>query len=121
MKMRMNKTIENIIENIRNNEYTEEIITVSNVELLLENKRKIVSVYQGDYPVFIKFTPMQKVEVTYRNKYFGIQKDIVLMGYDAVRYKECLNGAYEGEYLSEDIIAVDFVGEFATVTKTIKE
>lgn len=72
--MRMNKTIENIIENIRNNEYTEEIITVSNVELLLENKRKIVSVYQGDYPVSIKFTPMQKVEVTYRNKYFGIQK-----------------------------------------------
>lgn len=118
-KIRENKALNESIDWIRNNPYTEEIINISDVELLNTEKRVCVSIYQGDYPVDVKFTEMQKVEVTYRNKNFGLRKDIIVAGFDAVRYKEAYTSLYEGQRLSDRIISVEFIGEYAKNIETI--
>ena len=62
---------------------------------------------------------MQKIEVTYKNKHFGLRKDIIVAGFDAVRYKQCRNNMYEGKYLDNDIISVEFVGEYSKRIDTV--
>ena len=62
---------------------------------------------------------MQKVEVTYENKYYGLRKDIIVAGFDAVRYKRTYTSLYEGDYLSDRIISVEFIGEYAKNIETI--
>lgn len=114
-----NEALNKSIEWIRNNPYTEEIINVSEVELLDSIERIDVSEIQGSYPVNVRFTAMQKIEVTYRNKYNGLQKDIIVAGFDAIRYQECRNNMYDGDYLNENIISIEFIGEYSKTIETI--
>ena len=86
--IRVNKALNDSIEWIRKNPYTEEVVSISDVELLDSKERFTVSEIQGDYPVDVIFTAMQKIEVTYKNKYYGLRKDIIVAGFDAVRYKD---------------------------------
>lgn len=113
-KIRENKELQEAIDNLKSNPYCE-VIHVSDVELLDNRIKCIEDLVYGDYPIYVKFTAMQKVEVTYKNQN-KIKKDIIVAGFDAVRYRECRNGMYEGEYLDDCIITVDFLGEW---TKTI--
>ena len=117
--IRVNKDVNNSIEWIRKNPYTEEVVSISDVELLDSKERFTVSEIQGDYPVDVIFTAMQKIEVTYKNKYYGLRKDIIVAGFDAVRYKECRNNMYEGEYLNNNIISVEFIGEYSKIIDTV--
>lgn len=114
--------IKETIEWIRNNPYTEEIIDISPVEFMDKTEKIIVSETQGDYPIDIKFTAMQKCIVTYKNKYFGIKKDIIVAGSDAVRYKYVTTPLYEGDILADygdfGLISTKFIGE---ETKIISE
>lgn len=114
--------IKETIEWIKNNPYTEEIIDISPVEFIEKKETIIVSEIQGDYPVDIKFTAMQKCIVTYKNKYFGIKKDIIVAGSDAIRYKYAMNSLYKGDVLADHygvrLISVEFIGE---ETKIISE
>ncbi len=107
--------IKESIEWIRNNPSTEEIIDISPVEFMDKTEEIIVSKAQGDYPVDIKFTAMQKCIVTYRNKYFGIKKDIIVAGSNAVRYEYVTNPLYEGDILADygdfGLVSVKFIGE----------
>ena len=119
-KIKKNEALNKSIECIKNNSYTEEIVNISDVELLSSMEKVIVSEIQGDYPMDVRFTAMQKIEVTYRNKYFGLSKDIIVAGFDAVRYKECRNNMYEGTYLNENIISVEFVGEYSKTIDTVR-
>jgi hypothetical protein len=119
-KILKNKAFDDAIKWIENNPYTEEIVNVSDVELLESREKVVVSVAQGDYPVAVKFTAMRKIEVTYKNKYYGLSKDIIVAGFDAIRYKECLNNMYEGEYLDDSIISIEFVGEYCKTIDTIR-
>lgn len=115
MELKANKAMQECIDWIKNNPYTEAIISISNVKPLGASEQIIVSEKQGEYPVDVKFTPMQKVEVTYQNKYYGAKTDIIVAGFDAVRYTMCNNDMYEGTYLNKNIIAVEFVGEYAKI------
>jgi hypothetical protein len=119
-KILTNKKFDDAIKWIKNNPYTEEIVNVSDVELLESREKVVVSVVQGDYPVAVKFTAMQKIEVIYKNKYYGLSKDIIVAGFDATRYKECRNNMYEGEYLDDSIISIEFVGEYCKTIDTIR-
>lgn len=113
-----NKAIEEKINWIKDDKYTEEVISISDVELLSGLKRETISELQGDYPVDIIFSAMQKVEITYRNKYYGIRKATIVGGFDAVRYKYCMTDAYEGDYLSNKIIGIEFIGEEAKIVES---
>ena len=118
---KINKALNQSIEWIRNNPYTEEIIDISEVELLNSGERIVVSEFQGAYPVDVKFTAMQKVEVTYRNnQYNRVFKDTIVAGFDAVRYEKCINNMYKGEYLSYETISVEFIGEYSKISDTIE-
>lgn len=117
-----NKALKESIEWIKNNPYTEEVVSVSDVQLLDSMDRIIVSEIQGQYPVDVRFTAMQHVEVVYKNKYYGLMKAVIVAGFDAVRYKECRNGMYEGEYLNKNVISVEFVGEYSkTISNDVVE
>ena len=116
---KINKALNQSIEWIRNDPYTEEIINISEVELLNSGERIVVSEIQGEYPADVKFTAMQKVEVTYRNNN-RVFKATIIAGFDAVRYKKCMNDMYKGEYLSYETISVEFIGEYSKVSDIIE-
>lgn len=121
-KIKEIEKIKETIEWIRNNPYTEEIIDISPVEFIDKTEKVIISEIQGDYPIDVKFTAMQKCIVTYRNKYFGIKKDIIVAGNDAIRYKYVTTPLYEGDILADyenfSLMSVEFIGE---ETKIISE
>lgn len=119
-KIKRNKAFNDAIRWIRNNPYTEEIVTISDVELLTNQDKVVASEVQGDYPVDVKFTSMQKMEVIYKNKYYGLSKDIIVAGFDAIRYRECRNNMYEGKYFTNNIISIEFIGEYYKVIDTIR-
>ena len=114
-----NKAIESTIQWIKDNKYTEEIISISDVELLSGLKREVISELQGDYPVDIIFSAMQKVEVTYRNKYYGVMKATIVGGFDAMSYKYSMTDMFEGSYLSNRLIGIEFIGEEARITDNV--
>lgn len=115
MKIKEIGKIKEFIELIRNNPYTEEIIDISSVEFLDKTEKIVISESQGDYPVDIRFTAMQKCIVTYKNKYFGIKKDVIVAGSDAIRYTYVTTPLYEGDILAEygdfGLISTEFIGE----------
>lgn len=114
--------IKEAVEWIRNNPYTEKIIDISPVEFMDKTEKIIVSEIQGDYPIDVKFTAMQKCVVTYKNKYFGIKRDIIVAGCDAVRYKYVTTPLYDGDLLTDygdfGLISTEYIGE---ETKIISE
>lgn len=111
--------IKEAIEWIRNNPYTEEIIDISPVEFMdmdkIISKKIIISEIQGEYPIDVRFTAMQKCVVTYKSKYLGIKKDTILAGNDAIRYKYVTTPLYEGNILADygdfRLISTEFIGE----------
>lgn len=115
----MNKAMTEKIESIRNNPYTEKIISVSEAEDMIP-KRMSISIASGNYPVIIKFTAMQKVAVTYINTYFGERTEIIYGGFDAVQYKHDAEGMHD-KYYGDDVIDVKFVGEIAKAIYDSKE
>lgn len=121
-KVKELEKIKESIEWIRSNPYTEEIIEISPVEFLDKTEKVVVSELQGDYPEDIKFTAMQKCIVTYRNRYFGIKKDVIVAGSDAIRYKYVTTPLYDGKLLADygdfGLISTEYVGE---ATKIISE
>jgi hypothetical protein len=115
-KIKMNKALQNAIEEIRNSPYTEEIVAVSDVKLLDGTEHYIVSETQGDqYRVELRFTAMIEVSVTYVNRYYGKMTDKIVAGFDAIRYTKCNTAAYEGNYMDSSTIKVEFVGEYAKI------
>ena len=117
--LKLNKAMLEKIESIRNNPYTEKIISVSEVEDMIP-KRMSISIASGNYPVIIKFTAMQKVEVTYINTYFGERTEIIYGGFDAVQYKHDAEGMCD-EYYGDDVIDIKFVGEIAKAINEHKD
>ena len=115
MNIKENSALQAKINSIRNHKYVSEILEVSPIELLYNQSPMIASIHQGDYPENIKFTPMQKVCVTYRNTNpsIGIVTETIYAGFDAVRYSYCMNGMSKAERLAENLIGVEFVGEYA--------
>lgn len=109
--LKLNKAMLEKIENIKNNPYTEKIISVSEVEDM-PFERMCISIAQGNYPTEIKFTAMQKVVVTYINTYFGERTEIIYGGFDAVQYTHDVVGVCN-KYYGDDIISIKFVGEIA--------
>lgn len=115
-KIKLNKALQNAIEEIRNNLYTEEIVAVSDVKLLDGTEHFIVSETQGDqYRTEVRFTAMMEVSVTYVNRYYGKMTDRIVAGFDALRYTKCNTAAYEGNYLDSNTIKVEFLGEYAKI------
>lgn len=115
-KIKMNKALQNAIEEIRNNPYTEKIISVSDVGLLDGTEHFVVSETQGDqYRTEVRFTAMMEVSVTYVNMYYGKMTDKIVAGFDAIRYTKCNTAAYEGKYLDSNTIKIEFVGEYAKI------
>ena len=114
--LKSNKAIFEKIESIKNNPYTEKIISISEIEDMLCPERMGISVSQGNCPIEIRFTAIQKVAVTYVNIYFGERTEIIYGGFDAVQYKRDAEGTYNGEYYGDDVIDIEFIGE---VAKTI--
>ena len=115
-KIKTNKALQNAIAEIRNNPYTEEIVAVSDVELLDGIDHYIVPETQGDqYRTEVRFTAMMEVTVTYVNKYFGKMTDKIVAGFDAIRYTDCYTSTYNGEYMANNTIKVEFVGEYAKI------
>ena len=112
----MNMALQNAIEEIKSNPYTKEIVAVSDVKLLDGTEHYIVSETQGDqYRTEVRFTAMVAVTVTYINKYYGKMEDKIVAGFDAIRYTKCNTAAYEGNYLDNNTIKVEFVGEYAKI------
>ena len=115
-KIKMNKALQNAIEEIRNNPYTEKIISVSDVKLLDGAEHYIISETQGDqYRVEVRFTAMVEVSVTCVNRYYGEMTDKIVAGFDAIRYTKCYTSTYNGEYMTNNTIKVEFVGEYAKI------
>lgn len=115
-EIKMNKALRNAIEEIRNNPYTEKIISVSDVKLLDGTEHFVVSETQGDqYRTEVRFTAMMEVTVTYVNKYYGEMTDKIVAGFDAIRYTKCNTNIYEGNYLDSNTIKVEFLGEYAKI------
>ena len=117
--LKLNKSMLEKIENIRKNPYTEKIISVSEVEDMIP-KRTSISITQGNYPIEIKFTAMQKVAVTYINTYFGERTEIIYGGFDAVQYKHDTEGMLD-EYYGDDVIDIKFIGEIAKAINEHKD
>lgn len=114
-KVKKISAIEQQIKFMENNNCAVEIIDVSEVELLSGEPRECVSLVQGAYPIEIWFTPMQKVTLTYLNKYFGVCKCVIIAGSDAIKYTRAETPMYEGYYLSEHLIDVEYIGEYAFI------
>lgn len=115
-KIKMNKALQNVIEEIMNNPYTEKIISVSDVKLLDGTEHYIISETQGDqYRTEVRFTAMMEVSVTYVNRYYGKMTDRIVAGFDAIRYTDCYTSTYNGEYMANNTIKVEFVGEYAKI------
>ena len=119
-KICKNSALLKSVEAIKNNKYTEEIISVTNIKLLNNRERFTISEIQGNITVYIKFTAMQKLEVTYENSNFGLMKETIVAGFDAIRYRDNINSEYSGEYLDENCMFVEFVGECSKTIESIK-
>ena len=119
-KICKNSALLKSVEAIKNNKYTEKIISVSNIKLLNNRERFTISEIQGNITVYIKFTAMQKLEVTYENSNFGLKKETIVAGVDAIRYRDNINSEYSGEYLDENCMFVEFVGECSKTIESIK-
>ena len=113
-KIKLNKALQNAIEEIRNNPYTE-IVAVSDVELLDGVERYVISETQGEYRTEVRFTAMMEITVTYVNKYYGEMEDRIVAGFDAIRYTKCNTALYEGNFLDSNTIKVEFLGEYAKI------
>lgn len=115
-KIKINRELRKAIEEIRSNPYTEEVIAISDVELLDGTEHYVVSEEQGDqYRTEVRFTAMMEVSVTHINRYYGEVTDKIVAGFDAIRYTKCNTAAYEGNYLDSNTIKVEFVGEYAKI------
>ena len=114
-KIKINMALRNAIEEIRNNSYTEEIIAVSDVELLDGTDHYVISETQGEYRTEVRFTAMMEVSVTYVNRYYGEMTDKIVAGFDAIRYTKCNTAAYEGNYMDNSTIKIEFLGEYAKI------
>lgn len=114
--IKTNKALRNAIEEIRNNPYTSEIVAVSDAKLLDGTEHYIVSETQGDqYRTEVRFTAMMEVSVTYVNRYYGKMTDRIVAGFDTIRYTDCYTSTYNGEYMANNTIKVEFVGEYAKI------
>lgn len=119
-RMTKNKALKRAVESIKNNPYTIEVLDVSPVMPVPYPEQQYASLQQGQYETYVKFTSMQQIIVTYKNEYFGVIQDTVLAGFDAVKYHGCNNGMYEGEYMSNWITDIKFIGEYATSRRSIE-
>lgn len=114
--IKTNKALQNAIEEIRSNPYTEEIVAVSDIKLLDGTEHYIISETQREqYRVEVRFTAMMEVSVTYVNRYYGEMTDKIVAGFDAIRYTKCNTAAYEGNYLDSNTIKIEFLGEYAKI------
>lgn len=68
--------------------------------------------FTDEYPVEVKFIPIQQIKVRYMNKYLGMMEDVIVAGSDAVKYYLCESTMYEGGFISENCTKCKFVGEY---------
>ena len=116
-KLKHNTAIDAIVKRYENNPYYPASVDISEPTLLSGQEPVRVTEAQpgGGCGQFVRFTPMQEATMTVRYANSRTATYRVQAGFDAVRYRDCMC-RYDGPWLSDDVIGVDFVGEYAHAT-----
>ena len=116
-KLKYNHAIDGIVERYGNNPYYPASVDISEPTLLSCQEPVRVTEAQpgGGCGLFVNFTPMQEATMTVRYANGRTATYRVQAGFDAVRYRDCMC-VYDGPWLSDDVIGVEFVGEYAHAT-----
>lgn len=111
------KRFENSLRWLRENPYTEKIVSIFPITEI-EPEVKKISLYQGDYPVDVEFTATKKLDVTYINKYFGEKTCTIFYGDDAIERKYCTTSLYTGKVIKDfglySLIDEKFIGGYTS-------
>ena len=123
-KLKHNHAIADIVKRYANDPYCKSSVEISEAMALPDQEPVRVTEAQpgGGCGLFVRFTPMQEATMTVRYANGREATYRVQAGFDAVRYRDCMC-LYDGPWLSDDVIGVEFVGEYAhamliTVTDT---
>ena len=115
-KLKHNTAIDAIVKRYENNPYCKSVkITEANALMDQTPIRVTEAQPGGGCGLFVNFTPMQEATMTIRYANSRTATYRVQAGFDAVRYQDCMC-RYDGPWLSDDVIGVDFVGEYAHAT-----
>lgn len=116
-KLRHNHAIDGIVKLYASNPYYKASVEITEVNALLDQAPVRVTEAQpgGGCGLFVNFTPMQEATMTVRYANGRVATYRVQAGFDAVRYRDCMC-RFDGPWLSDDVIGVEFVGEYAHAT-----
>lgn len=115
--LKRNSAIAAIVKRYENDPYCKATVEISEVTALPgQDPIKIVEAQPGGgCGLSVRFTPMQEATMTVRCENGRVVTYRVQAGFDAVRYWDCMC-RYDGMWLSDDVIGVEFLGEYATAT-----
>lgn len=121
-RVKTNNAIASIAKLYAGNPRNKAVVEICDLTLLSNQEPIQVVEAQpgGGCGMFVRFTPMQQATMVVRHGNGRVATYLVQAGFDAVRYRDCMC-RYDGPWLSDDVIAVDFVGEYAHATLTTNE
>lgn len=116
-KLKHNTAIDAIVKRYENDPYCKATVEISEATALTgQDQIQVVEAQPGGgCGLSVRFTPMQAATMTVHCENGRVVKYRVQAGFDAVRYRDCMC-RYDGPWLSDDVIDVEFVGEYAHAT-----
>lgn len=85
-----------------------------NLRLLNANERVTVLEYEDDDTIIeVVFTAMQDNRLDYKTTKGKKMVVHVICGFDAIRYTRTKTGGFERKLYSDNIVGIEFVGEYA--------
>lgn len=117
-KLKHNYAIDSIVKRYGNNPCYPASVEITEVKALPGQEPVRVTEAQpgGGCGQSVRFTPMQEATMTVRYENGHVATYLVQAGFDAVRYQDCMC-RHDGPWLSDDVIGVEFVGEYAHATQ----